>query len=57
MLNKSGWVRSDTTATNHVECAEYVAGVTDVEGVGLFARQAEHASFQVVPQTAQIRLS
>lgn len=54
MQNVSDWVRSDTTATNHTECTECVAGATAVGGVYLFADQSEHASFnaRVVPSRA-----
>ena len=46
----------DPTATNMLECIEYVAQA-ELEENGLFAHQSEHASFQIVTPKATIRLS
>ena len=53
----SDWVLADPTATNQVECAEYVARAMAGDGVGLFAKQSEHVSFQIMTPTVKIRLS
>lgn len=50
------WILGDPTATNMMECSEYVARATTKDG-GLFAHQSEHASFQISTPTATIRLS
>ena len=57
MHDMSDWVLSDPTATNKLECEEYVARSTAGSGVGLFAHQSEHVSFQIMTPTAKIRLS
>ena len=57
MQDMSDWVLSDLTMTNKVECAEYVASVTAVGGAGMFAKQSEHASFQILTTSATVRLS
>ena len=50
------WVLADPTATNMVECTEYVARAMMQNG-GLFGHQSEHASFKIVTPAAVIRLS
>ena len=57
LQDMSDWVLSDPTATNMVECTEYVARATAVDEDGMFTHQSEHASFQIVTPTAKIRLS
>ena len=57
MQDMSDWVIADPTATNPVECAEYVARATAVDGAGLFDHQSEHASFRIMTPTATMRLS
>ena len=57
MQDMSDWVIADPTATNPVECIEYVSHATAVDGAGLFDHQSEHASFQIMTPTATIRLS
>ena len=53
----SEWVLGDPTATNMVECIEYVAKATAAGDAGMFEHQSEHASFQIVMPSATIRLS
>ena len=55
MQDMSDWVLADPTATNMMECEEYVAKAVD--GAGMFEHQSEHASFQIMTPTATIRLS
>ena len=57
MQDMSDWILADPTATNKVECAEYVDRSTTGDGVSLFAKQSEHVSFQIMTPTATIRLS
>ncbi|MEP2263239.1 MAG: hypothetical protein ABJI00_17640, partial [Paracoccaceae bacterium] len=53
----SDWVLYDPTGTSRAERAEYVAQVTIVGEIGLFAHQSEHVSFETITPTAKIRLS
>lgn len=54
----SDWVLGDPTATNMIECMEYVAQVTAAgSDVGLFDHASEHASFQILTPVGTIRLS
>ena len=57
MQDMADWLLSDPTATNKMECAEYVARSTADDGNGLFAHQSEHASFQIMTPTAKMRVS
>ena len=58
MQNMAEWVLGDPTATNMMECGEYVAAATaEVGDVGMFAHDSEHASFQIVTPIGKIRLS
>eukprot|EP00903_Cladosiphon_okamuranus_P017248 g15893.t1 len=52
------WILDEPTATNIVECEEYVARVLATGGhVGLFAHESEHALFQILTPTGRIRLT
>ena len=57
MQGISDWVLPDPTATNQVECAEYVARSTASGGVGLFGKQSRQVYFQRMNPTAKIHLS
>ena len=57
MQEMSHWVLADPTVTNRAECAEYVAQEKADGGLGMFALQSEHASFQIMTPTAKVRLS
>lgn len=50
------WILADPTATNMVECTEYVA-LSMMQTNGLFDHQSEHASFKIVTPATIIRLS
>ena len=58
MKDMSDWILSDPTATDTVECAEYVASAKAVGGgAGLFAKRGEHASFKKMTPAAKPSLS
>ena len=55
-MDMGEWILADVTATNMVECTEYVARSITEEG-GVFALDSEHTSFMIVTPIATIRLS
>ena len=55
-LGMGEWILDNPTATNMVDCADYVARSAEETG-GLFAHQSEHASFRIVTPGTTIRLS
>lgn len=54
MKGMAEWILDDPTATNMIECAEYVATVGES---GLFSHDSEHASFQILTPLGTARLS
>ena len=56
MEDMGEWILGDPTATNQIECAEYVAAATGTDA-DLFAHNSEHTSFQILTPVGKIRLS
>eukprot|EP00752_Nemacystus_decipiens_P011750 g10427.t1 len=50
------WILGDPTATNMVECQEYVTRA-EAGKDGVFSHQSEHASFQILTPKAIVRLN